>query len=464
MSDLEKDVPLAELRHKYLRKYPLERAKSSAERTPGYDSYYTRLRRTPIRLASDIVLFVSLMIFFLIITISFVSPQNGNGFITYGSLVFLGKISYDIENFFSILNHGGFTDATEIATSEILSAGAQFGITITIVISSLVHFITAIVRFSKRQSLELMHIVMDYYAKMCGAVMTFAAFGYINNSYKISGATSFGLVMLGIILIGCSVALFISNRKNNKISKKLWIANIVSSVFGLLSVAILGTSRLGSATLLVAKSLSYPLDFFTTAMILVFIAFFVVFSSTNNIVQNSFLHMLTLNEEREVPKIKNYSPMASAITMFVSSFIMVVLTLFCLTASEFKFYPYNIVAQGIFVALFSFVLLVVSIIFRKPKTSTASIITEATEKKTSNPTPKPVPKPIPKPMPKPAVKNEVATEQIKNEANEQNISKPVVATKPVPKPIPKPVPKPVNSTTQEAPKPKVVIKMPKPKQ
>ena len=156
--------------------------------------------------------------------------------------------------------------------------------------------------------------------------------------------------------------------------------------------------------------------------------------------------------------------MASAITMFVSSFIMVVLTLFCLTASEFKFYPYNIVAQGIFVALFSFVLLVVSIIFRKPKTSTASIITEATEKKTSNPTPKPVPKPIPKPMPKPAVKNEVATEQIKNEANEQNISKPVVATKPVPKPIPKPVPKPVNSTVQEAPKPKVVIKMPKPKQ
>lgn len=470
MSNLEKDVPLAELRRKYLRKYPLDRPNSSSERTPGYDSYFTRAKRSPIRLACDIVIFTSLILFFLIITISFATPYeiisgDRTTFGTYGTLSFLGKISYETEKIFSNLKNGMYSYAPEQASAQIISSLVLLISTITIVISSLAHFITAIVRFSKRQSLELMHTVMNYYAKMCVTIMIFSAFGGLQLStyyagYKISGATSFGLVMLGLILIGCSIALFISNIKNPKISKKLWISNIVAAVFGLLCVAILGTSRLGNATVLFAELINSSIqDFLVVGLILIFVAFFVVFNATNNIVKTSFLHMLTLGDEREIPKIQDNSPMSSAITMLVSSFIMLALTMFSLTAKEFS---YDIVAQGIFVTLFSVVILIVSIVFRKPVARISNGYLENIERESAEeikPTPKPVPKPIPKPMPKPVVK---ADQQPSAEVQANNTPKPV--PKAVPKPIPKPVQNQASNTVSNAPKQKVVIKITKPKQ
>ena len=281
MSNTEKDVPLAELRQKYLRKYPLERAKSDSERTPGYDSYYTRLRRTPIRLASDIVIFVSLMLFFLIITSSFASPTNGPAFTTYGSLAFLGKIASETQTLFNSLNRGDFNYySSEILYAQLINHLVLLISTLSIIITSLVHFILAIVRFSKRQSLEFMHTVMNYYVEITTVIIIFAVFGTTNFSYiyddgyKISGATSFGMVMLGIVLIGCSVALFISNAKNPKISKKLWIGNMVAGVFALLCIAILGTSRLGRGTYLFTNLLSTTsADFPAIIMMVIFVAF-----------------------------------------------------------------------------------------------------------------------------------------------------------------------------------------------
>ncbi|MBQ8546659.1 MAG: hypothetical protein IJ437_06950 [Clostridia bacterium] len=484
MSDFEKDVPIEELRHKYLRKYPLETSSDVSQATPGFDSYYTRQKRTPARLACDIVIFVTFIFFILLVTSSFATHYNTYGSSSYGILAFIFHTISEVESISDALSYA--QSYPEIYIPELISNLVLCITAIEIAITTLVCFIVAIVHFSTRNSLKLINIVTRYFGSIVGSYMVICIFGGASYSlkdslylgYKISGATTFGLVLLTLVLIGSSVALFISKRRLESVNKKLWIANITFASLGALILAILGSSKLGNVVYIGFDFLYNTGNYYfddneitKLVMVLICVAFSVCFSTLSSALKNSFRHMLSLDEKEALPKVMEFSPLKDSIVMTVSIFLTTVITATIFNSDLFTIMPYDILVQGVFVLFFSVALIVVSAIFRNKRsvsycdepaeeaynntvkltTAQKPVTNETAPKTVAKPVAKPIPKPVPNPTPKPVSE------------------KGAMATQPTPKPIPKPVAKPVikpatkenaESPTQK-PTQKVVIKIPK---